>query len=117
MTRVKGGPQGTRKHKKIIKLAKGYRGTRSKLYKRAHEAVRRADEHAFAGRKLRKRDLRRLWIVRINGALTPYDLNYSRFIEGLGKAKIELDRKTLAEMAVNDPKAFESVVKMVKSAS
>jgi large subunit ribosomal protein L20 len=114
MTRVKGGPQGTRKHKKILKLAKGYRGSRSKLYKRAHEAVLRADEHAFAGRKLRKRDIRRLWITRISGALTSHNMNYSTFISGLKKAKIDLDRKTLSEMAATDPKAFEKVVEKVK---
>jgi len=114
MPRVKGGPRAHRKHKKVLKLAKGYRGTRSKLYKRANEAVIRAGEHAFAGRKKKKRDLRKLWITRINAALTPHDINYSRFIHGLKEAHIELDRKILAELAVKDPKAFEQVVSKAK---
>ena len=113
MTRVKGGPRARHKHKKIIQQAKGYRGSRSKLFKRAHEAVIRAGEHSFAGRKLRKRDMRRLWITRISGALTGYDINYSRFIKGLKDAEIDLNRKTLSEMAINDPKAFKEVVKTV----
>ncbi|KKS15933.1 MAG: 50S ribosomal protein L20 [candidate division WWE3 bacterium GW2011_GWA1_41_8] len=116
MSRVKGGPRGHRRHVKILKLAKGYRGTRSKLFKRAHEAVIRAGEHAFAGRRQRRRDMRRLWISRINGALTPHEIRYSLFIDGLKKANIELDRKTLSEMAVNDNPAFIKVVKTVKEA-
>jgi large subunit ribosomal protein L20 len=112
MPRVKGGPRGHRKHIKIIALAKGYRGTRSKHFKRANEAVVRAGEHAFAGRRLRRRDIRRLWITRINGALTSHNIKYSRFIAGLKKAHIELDRKSLAEMAVNDVKGFDKVVAM-----
>jgi large subunit ribosomal protein L20 len=115
MPRVKGGPQGHRKHKKTIKLAKGYRGSRSKLYKRAAEAVRRVGEHAFAGRKQKRRDLRRLWIARINGALSEYGIMYSRFINGLKKADITLDRKTLSEMAISDPTGFKAVVNKVKS--
>lgn len=110
MPRVKASPNTRAKHKKILKLAKGYRGTRSKLFKRANEAVLRAGEHAFAGRKLRKRQLRRLWIVRINAGLKPFDINYSRFITALKKAKINLNRKVLAEMAASDPKAFEKAV-------
>lgn len=115
MPRVKGGPRGHRKHIKIVKLAKGYRGSRSKLYKRAAEAVVRAGEHAFAGRKQKRRDLRRLWIARINGALSSHEVKYSRFINGLKKAAITLDRKTLSEMAINDPKAFNDIVKQVKT--
>lgn len=114
MPRVKGGPRARQRHKKIIKLAKGYRGTRSKLYRRANEAIIRAGEHAFAGRKKKKRDLRRLWITRINAALTPHKINYSRFIYGLKQANIELDRKILADLAVKDPKAFEQVVEKAK---
>lgn len=114
MPRVKGGPRARKRHKKVLKLAKGYRGTRSKLYKRANEAVVRAGEHAFAGRKKKKRDLRQLWITRINAALNPHDINYSRFIHGLKKANIELDRKILADLAVKDPKAFEEVVSKAK---
>lgn len=114
MPRVKGGPRARKKHKKVLKQAKGYRGTRSKLYKRANEAVLRAGEHAFAGRKKRRRDLRKLWITRINAALTPHDISYSRFIKALKTLNIKLDRKILAELAVNDPKAFEQVVAKAK---
>lgn len=116
MSRVKGGPRAHQRHKKIIAKASGYRMTRNRLFKRAAEAVKRAGEHSFAGRRQRRRDFRRLWIARINGALTGKDINYSRFIAGLKKANIELDRKTLAEMAVNDKEAFNKVVEMVKSA-
>ncbi len=115
MPRVKGGPRGHRMHKKVLKLAKGFRGSRHRLFKRANEAVLRAGKHAFEGRKQRRRDIRRLWIARINGALTQYDIKYSRFIDGLKKANITLDRKTLAEMAVTDAKGFERVVQTVKS--
>ena len=114
MPRVKGGPRARQKHKKVLKLAKGYRGSRSKLYKRANEAVIRAGEHAFAGRKKRKRDIRRLWIIRINAALNPHDMSYNKFIQGLKLANISLDRKILAELAVKDPKAFEQVVVKAK---
>jgi len=114
MPRVKGGPRAHQKHRKVIKLAKGYRGSRSKLYKRANEAVIRAGEHAFAGRKIRKRDIRRLWITRINGALTAFDMPYNKFIQGLKQANIELNRKVLSELAINDPKAFEQVVTKAK---
>lgn len=114
MPRAKGGNRTRKRHKKIIKEAKGYRGTRSKLYKRANEAVIRAGEHAFAGRRKRRRDLRRLWITRINAALTPHEMKYSRFIKALKDANIELDRKTLADLAVSDPQAFEQVVAKAK---
>ncbi|MFC1622279.1 50S ribosomal protein L20 [Patescibacteria group bacterium] len=114
MPRVRGGPSARKRHKKVIKLAKGYRGTRSKLFRRANEAVIRAGEHAFAGRKIRRRDLRRLWITRINAGLTPFDINYSRFINGLKKSNIELDRKILAELAARDSEAFEQVVQKAK---
>lgn len=114
MPRVKGGPRAHRKHTKILKQAKGYRGTRSKLFRRAHEAVLRAGEHAFAGRRIRRRDLRRLWIARINGALTEHEINYSSFIAGLKKANINLNRKVLSEMAIEDPNSFSQVVQEVK---
>lgn len=114
MSRVKGGPRAHAKHKKILKMAKGYRMSRSKLYKRANEAVIRAGEHAFAGRKLKKRNMRRLWITRLNGALSKYGVKYSRFISGLNKANISLNRKVLSEMAINDPKSFGKVVEAVK---
>lgn len=113
MPRVKGNRKDHRKHKKILKLTKGYRGTRSKLFKRANEASVRAGEHAFAGRKQRRRDLRRLWISRINGALTQFDVKYSRFIDALNKSDVTINRKMLSEMAISDPKAFEEIVKKV----
>lgn len=110
MARVKGGPRAKQRHKKVLKAAKGYQESRSKLYKRANEAVIRAGEHAFSGRKLRKRDMRRMWIARISGALSDKDINYSRFINGLKKAKIDLNRKMLSEMAISDQKGFDAVV-------
>ncbi len=114
MPRVKGGFKTNRKHKKILKLAKGYRGTRSKLIKRANEAVLRAGEHAFEGRRKRKGDMRQLWISRINAALRKHDIMYSRFVNGLKKSKIELNRKMLSEIAINDPKSFDEIVAKVK---
>ncbi|AAC07052.1 50S ribosomal protein L20 [Aquifex aeolicus] len=113
--RVK-GPSSRRKKKKILKLAKGYRGQRSRSYRRAKEAVMRALYYQYRDRKLRKREFRRLWIARINAAVRAYGLNYSTFINGLKKAGIELDRKILADMAVRDPQAFEQVVNKVKEA-
>lgn len=112
--RIKGGPRGHRKKVKILNRASGYRGARSKLFKKANEAVVRAGEHAFKGRKIRRRDMRRLWIARINGALTGEGIMYSRFIAGLKKAGIELDRKTLSEMAYSDAEAFKAIVASVK---
>jgi len=114
MSRVKGGFRTNRKHKKILKLAKGYRGTRSKLIKRAHEAVLRAGEHSFEGRRKRPGDMRQLWISRINSALRKHEIMYSRFIAGLKKSKIELNRKMLSELAMNDPRSFSAVVEKVK---
>ena len=114
MPRVKGGVRTRRRHKKILKLAKGYRGSRSKLFKRANEAVIRAGEHAFAGRRIRRRDMRRLWITRISAGLKGKEINYSRFIAGLNKAKIQINRKILADLAITDPKAFEQVVSKAK---
>ena len=114
MTRVKTGPSRRNKHKKILKQTKGYRMTRSRLYRKAKEAVLHAGEYAFAGRKLRKRDMRRVWITRINAALSESDLSYSKFIAGLRKANIELDRKILADLALSDPKTFEKIVGKAK---
>lgn len=114
MTRVKGGPTGQRRHKKILKLAKGYRMTKGRLYRVSKEAVLHAGEYAFAGRKMRKRDLRRLWIQRINASLTPLGISYSQFIHQLKEAKIELNRKMLAELAINHPEAFKAVFDRVK---
>lgn len=114
MTRVKGGPKGRTKHKKVLKATKGYKGGRSKLFRQAHQAYLKAGEAAFAGRKQRKRDFRRLWIQKINAALTPFGISYSRFIRSLKDSNIEIDRKVLADIAVSDPKTFAKIVKEVK---
>ena len=116
MTRVKGGVRTRRRHKKILDLAKGYYGSRHRLYKRAADAVLHSGEYAFAGRRQRRRDIRRLWIVRINAGLRPLGVSYSKFIKMLKDANINLDRKSLSEMATNDIKAFEQVVKSVSQA-
>lgn len=115
MTRVKGGPRARKRHKKIIWTTRGYRGTRRKLYKRAHEAYLRAGQHAYAGRRLKKRDMRRLWIQRINAGLSEHKLSYSTFMKLLKEAKIELDRKTLAQLALEDPETFRKIVEKVLS--
>ncbi len=106
MPRVKGGFKSHRRHKKVLKMAKGYRGGRSKLYRSAAETVDRALNYAYRDRRVRKRDFRRLWIVRINAAARLHGLSYSRFIAGLTKAQVEVDRKILADIAVTDPSAF-----------
>ncbi|MEA2020745.1 MAG: 50S ribosomal protein L20 [Patescibacteria group bacterium] len=113
MPRTKTGTVRRKRHKKILKETKGYKGTRSRLFKRAHEAYLRAGEHAFAGRKLRKRDMRKLWIQRINAALNEFNLPYSRFINLLKKKNIDLNRKMLAELAIRDPEAFKKIVETV----
>jgi len=113
MARVKRGVISRQKHKKILGLAKGYRGTRSKLIKTAHEAVLHADKYSFHGRKRKKRDIRRLWIVRINGALEEKGHSYSKFINGLKEKNIELDRKIMAKLVVDDPKTFGTIVEKV----
>lgn len=99
------------RHNKILKLAKGYRMTKRRLYKVAHEAVMHAGQYAFAGRHLRRRELRRLWIIRINAALSRFGVSYSKFIAALNNNKIGLDRKILSELATNEPAAFDAVVK------
>lgn len=118
MSRSKTGVVRRRRHKKILKLAKGYRGTYSRLYKRAKEAVLHAGQYAYIGRKLRKRDMRRLWIIRLNAALRAIDekLSYSRFINQLKKANINLNRKVLSEIAVNDPETFKAIVDQAQTA-
>ncbi len=113
MTRVKTGFTRRRRHKKILKAAKGYRNSRSRTYKSAHEAVLHAGQYAFAGRKLRKRQFRRLWITRLNIALRQLGTKYSEFINKLTKKNINLNRKVLSEMAVNQPEAFKKLVKSV----
>ncbi len=112
--RAKTGTTRKKRHKKILKQTKGYRMTRSRLYKVAKEAVLHAGQYAYAGRKLRKRDFRRLWIQRINAALSTTDLTYSRFIKKLKDSKVELNRKILANLAVNQPEVFFKIVDKVK---
>jgi len=116
MPRAKRGNKRTEKRKKILSLAKGYRGTKSKLYRSAKESVERALNFAYTGRKLKKRDFRKLWIVRINAACRLNDIKYSQFIHGLSLADIELDRKVLADIAVKQPEMFASVVSKAKDA-
>lgn len=116
MPRAKRGNKRLEKRKKILALAKGYRGTKSKLYRSAKESVERALNFAYTGRKLKKRDFRKLWIVRINAACRLNDIKYSQFIHGLSLAEIELDRKVLADLAVKQPEAFASVVGQAKDA-
>lgn len=115
MTRVKTGVVRRHKHQKILKAVKGYYGSRSKLTRKAHEAYVRAGEHMFAGRKNRKRDMRRLWIQRINAALTQFGMPYREFIHELTTKNIRLNRKSLAELAVRQPEAFAKVVTTVQS--
>ena len=111
--RVKGGPASRRKHKRILEATKGYRMSKSKLWRAAHEAYLHAGNYAFAGRKARKRDFRTLWITRINAALKPFDISYSVFIKKLADKKIIFNRKSLAELALNNPTSFEKIVKKV----
>lgn len=110
MTRVKKGVASRRRRKKVLKLAKGYRGARSKVYRTATEAVDRALKYAYRDRRTRKRDFRGLWIARINAAARLHGISYSRLIDGIKKAGIAIDRKILAELAVSDQQAFSKVV-------
>ena len=116
MPRVKRGNKRLERRKKILKLAKGYRGTKSKLYRSAKESVERGLNFAYTGRKLKKRDFRSLWIVRIGAAARLNGVNYSQLMHGLKVAGIELDRKVLADLAVHQPEAFTAVVAQAKSA-
>jgi large subunit ribosomal protein L20 len=116
MARVKRGVMVRKRHKKLLKQAKGFIGSRSRHYKVAHEAVMKALAYAYRDRRHRKRDFRRLWIQRINAGARLHGLSYSRLINGLNLAGIDLDRKMLADMAVRDPEAFGSVVKQAQSA-
>ncbi|HUD44459.1 MAG TPA: 50S ribosomal protein L20 [Patescibacteria group bacterium] len=115
MARVKRGMVSRRKHNKLLSLAKGYRGTKSSLIKSSHDAVLHANQYSFHGRKLRKRDFRSLWITRIGEAVKKQDLSYSVFMNKLKKANIELDRKILSDLVVNDPTAFKNIVDSVKT--
>lgn len=114
MARITGGTRTRQKHKKILDLAKGYRMSRSTTYKSAHEAVLHAGEYAFHGRKLKKRDFRRVWITRMNAALRELGTNYSTFIKKLKDNNIELDRKVLAYFAAEKPGIFKKIVDQVK---
>jgi large subunit ribosomal protein L20 len=116
MARVKRGTMVRKRHNKLLAQAKGFRGNRSRNYKVAHEAVMRALAYAYVGRRLRKRDMRRLWIVRINAAVRLHGLTYSRFINMLKVAGINLDRKQLADLAVRDAAAFNLLVEQVRAA-
>ena len=113
--RVKRGKTAHKRHKKYLKMAKGYRGARSKLYRTARETVERALCYAYRDRKQKKRDFRKLWIVRINAAAREYGLSYSRFINGLNEAGVAVNRKVLADMAVNEKAAFAKLAEMVKA--
>jgi large subunit ribosomal protein L20 len=116
MPRAKRGNKRLEKRKKILKLAKGYRGTKSKLYRSAKESVERGLNFAYTGRKLKKRDFRSLWIVRIGAAARLNGINYSQLMHGLKLAGVELDRKVLADLAVNQPEAFTGLAVQAKSA-
>lgn len=116
MPRAKRGNKRTEKRRKILDLAKGYRGTKSKLYRSAKESVERGLNFAYTGRKLKKRDFRKLWIVRINAACRLNDIKYSQFVHGLSLAGIELDRKSLADIAVKQPETFTAIAGQAKDA-
>lgn len=116
MARVKGGPQGFRRHKKVLKITKGQFGSRHRLFKRANEAMLKSLWYSYRDRRVRKRDLRKLWIARINAAARLNGLSYSRFIHALKSAEINLNRKMLADLAVRDPQAFTAVVERAKAA-
>ena len=116
MARVKGAMMTRKRRKATLKLAKGYWGSKSKHFKMAKQQVMKSGNYAFTGRKLKKRDFRRLWISRLSAAVAPYGLNYSKFMNGVKKAGIELNRKTLSEMAINDTAAFAAVVEAAKAA-
>ena len=115
MARVKRGVQAKARHKKVLKQAKGYRGARSRTYKVAKQAVMRAGQYAYRDRRVKKRVFRSLWIIRINAAARENGLTYSKLIAGLKKASIDLDRKTLASIAVNDKEAFSKIAEEAKS--
>ncbi|GLI36587.1 50S ribosomal protein L20 [Geobacter hydrogenophilus] len=115
MPRVKRGFKARRRRNKVLKLAKGYRGARSKLFRSATEAVDRALNYAFRDRKVKKRDFRALWITRINAASRLNGLSYSKLIHGLKKANVEIDRKVLADLAVSDPQGFSEIASVAKT--
>ena len=114
MTRVKNGVTTKARHKKVLKAAKGYFGSKHRLYKTAKEQLMHSGQYAFRDRRQKKREFRKLWIVRINAACRENEISYSRFIEGLNKAGVEVNRKMLSEIAIADPKAFSELVKVAK---
>ncbi|MBW3625874.1 MAG: 50S ribosomal protein L20 [Armatimonadetes bacterium] len=115
MSRVKRGVMTRKRHNKVLEAAKGYRGAHSKLFKQAKEAVAHAGQYAYRDRRVRKRDFRQLWITRINAACRQHGTTYSVFIAGLNRSGIELDRKVLSDMAINDPAGFEQLVQTVNA--
>jgi large subunit ribosomal protein L20 len=117
MPRATNAPASRKRRKRRLKLARGFRGGRSKLFRTATEAVDRAMANAFIHRKQKKRDFRRLWIARISAACQEHDINYSSLIHGLMKADIELNRKMLSEIAIHDPEGFKSLVEQAKAAA
>jgi large subunit ribosomal protein L20 len=116
MARVKRGVTGHAKHKKVLKAAKGYSGRRKNTIRVAKQAVERANQYAYRDRKRRKRTFRALWIQRLNAAVRPFGLTYSRFIDGVGKAGILVDRKVLSDLAIREPAMFQAIVEKVKAA-
>lgn len=114
--RIKRGINAVKKRRKILKQAKGYFGAKSKLYRTAREQVMKSGQYAYIGRKQKKRDFRALWITRINAACRINDISYSRFVSGLKKANVSLNRKVLADMAVREPEAFANLVEIAKKA-
>ena len=116
MSRVKGAMHAKAKHNRVLKMAKGYRGARSKQYRIAKQSVMRALTSAYAGRKQKKRQFRQLWIARINAACRMNGISYSKFMFGLKKADVVINRKMLSEMAINDPEGFKSLVDTAKNA-
>lgn len=115
MARINGGMNAKKKHKRVLKLAKGYRGARSKQYRVAKQSVMRALEESYTGRKQKKRQFRQLWIARINAAARMNGLSYSKFMYGLKLAEVNVNRKMLSEMAISDPEGFASLVEVAKS--
>ena len=116
MARVKGAVNARKKHKKILKLSKGFYGMRNNTFKMANESVMKALSHAYVGRKLKKREFRRLWIARINAACRMNDMSYSKFMNGIKVAGIDMNRKVLSEIAIHDAKAFAELVAVAKNA-
>ena len=116
MARIKGGANAKKRHNKVLKAAKGYRGARSKQYRVAKQSVMRANASAFAGRKERKRDFRKLWIARINAAARLNDISYSQLMHGLKLAGVDMNRKMLSEVAISDPEGFTKLVEVAKAA-